>query len=93
MRLSQELVKMFKEVIYSIDRNATILLFGSRTNDNKTGGDIDLLIISDKISFNDKLKIRKEFFKNVEEQKIDLCIRKNLSDPFVQLVLKNAIKL
>ncbi len=47
MRLSETEQQIIKDAVLSIDPQARIYLFGSRANDNKRGGDIDLLIASD----------------------------------------------
>ena len=44
MRLSALSVQTIKTIINQWDSNARIYLFGSRLDDNKRGGDIDLLI-------------------------------------------------
>lgn len=44
MRLSQRIIKILQETIEKSFGNATIYLFGSRTDDSKKGGDIDLAI-------------------------------------------------
>ncbi len=46
MRLSIDEVKLLKKTLYQLSTNAELYLFGSRTNDNRKGGDIDLLIVS-----------------------------------------------
>jgi len=50
MRLSQYEIQSIKEVVYSLERNFRIYLFGSRVYDNKKSGDIDLLIFSNKLT-------------------------------------------
>ena len=47
MRLSQEEIDTIKSSVLMIDENAEIYLFGSRTDDSKRGGDIDVLIVLD----------------------------------------------
>ena len=44
MRLNKEYIKAIKEVIQSRFSDAKIYLFGSRVDDTKKGGDIDLYI-------------------------------------------------
>ena len=93
MRLSQ----MEKDVILSavkrVDPDAVVYLFGSRVDEEKTGGDIDILIYSKRINLDGKLKIKNEIFKTLDEQKLDLVIREDMVDPFVQMVLENGIQL
>ena len=86
MRLSQKEISSIKNNILNFDQDAKIYLFGSRTNDKAKGGDIDVLVISDKIGFNEKTKIRTGIFKEIEEQKLDLVVKKDLDDVFVKMI-------
>jgi len=47
MRLSKTEQQIIKDAVLSIDPQARIYLFGSRADDTKRGGDIDLLIATD----------------------------------------------
>ena len=64
MRLNSVIQKTIKtEVLNLIGTHCTILLFGSRVDDNQRGGDIDLLIespviIENRIQFECKLATR-----------------------------------
>ena len=73
---------------------AQIYLFGSRVNDQKKGGDIDLLVLSERLDLSDKLKIKARIFQSLEEQKIDIVIAPpNTPDPFVLMALQDGEKL
>jgi predicted nucleotidyltransferase len=85
--------KIIRRCIRSFDPQARIYLFGSRANDNARGGDIDLLIISNKISFIDKIKLKVMIFKEIEEQKIDMLIAHDTKKPFVKLSLHEGVRL
>ncbi len=63
-----------KDAVYSLDKTAKIFLFGSRVDDKKKGGDIDLIVSSDKISKEDVLKIKFKIFEKLDEQKIDILL-------------------
>lgn len=76
-----------------LDADSKIYIFGSRVNDSLKGGDIDILILSDKLTFNDKLAIKKAIFEKLEEQKIDIIIARDTKDPFVRMAEKKGIKL
>ena len=93
MRLKDEEKQVILQTIYSIDPNAKIYLFGSRVNDSDKGGDIDLLVFSRKISYGDKLTVKKNIFSVLEEQKIDLIVTKDGSEPFVRMVLEQGVQL
>jgi predicted nucleotidyltransferase len=86
MRINEKEISAIKKNIIQFDEDAKIYLFGSRVNDEARGGDIDILIISDKIGFSEKIKIRTAIFKEIEEQKIDLVVKKNFNDTFVKMI-------
>jgi predicted nucleotidyltransferase len=80
MRLKKNELETIKEVTKEIfGNNATVSLFGSRTNDALKGGDIDLLILCNRtISSSEKYQLKIKFLvqlkKIVGDQKIDILI-------------------
>ena len=94
MRLKTEEINAIKSTVHSLDQEATVFLFGSRADDSKKGGDIDLLVLSGKLAGgNAKRAIKCELYRLIGEQKIDILIAADDSDPFVQLALKTGVKL
>lgn len=93
MRLSKNEIDLFLTIIKEYDLSAEVYLFGSRADDNQLGGDIDVLIHSQKIDKPNLRKIKWQLIEKLGEQKIDLLLSKTLSEPFVRLVLPGAIKL
>ena len=93
MRLKDEEKQAILQAIHSIDPNAKIYLFGSRVDDSVKGGDIDLLVFSRKISYGDKLAVKKNIFSTLDEQKIDIVVTKDGGEPFVQMVLGQGVQL
>jgi predicted nucleotidyltransferase len=93
MRLKKEEQNIIVNTIKSMDGNAEVYLFGSRTDDNKRGGDIDILVLSSKLELTEKLKILVKLHKHLGERKIDLLIYKNNLNPFAKYVLEGAIQL
>ena len=89
MRLSEKEISAIKNNILNFDQDAKIYLFGSRTNDKAKGGDIDVLVISEKIGFGEKLKITTGIFKEIDEQKLDLVVKKDFNDVFVKMIEPN----
>ena len=82
-----------KAIIQAYDTNAEVYLFGSRTDDKARGGDIDLLVLSKEIDLRAKLKILNQIYDLLGEQKIDLIIAEDLSDPFHQHAFATGIRL
>ncbi|MBI4972679.1 MAG: nucleotidyltransferase domain-containing protein [Candidatus Omnitrophica bacterium] len=93
MRLKETEVINIVGSIKSLDRNAKVYLFGSRVNNSKKGGDIDLLVISQKLGYGDSIKIRQRLYEKLGEQKIHLVIRKDTDDPFVKIALAEGLML
>lgn len=81
------------ESILRLDPGAEIYLFGSRVDDSKKGGDIDVLVLSDHLDYTDKLAIKKGLFLALEEQKIDIVIARDRNDPFVCMALEQGVRL
>ncbi len=80
MRLNSNDIQAIKNVAQTVfGETATIRLFGSRTDDNKKGGDIDLLIqCNQSISRMELYQLKIEFLvklkKIIGNQKIDVFI-------------------
>lgn len=93
MRLTEYEIQCIKKSVRELDSEAMIYLFGSRVDDSKKGGDIDLLILSKTLSFRDKRKIRIALHKQLGEQKIDILITPVISTPFERIAFSNGILL
>ena len=94
MRISEIEKTTIVNAILEKDKNAQIFLFGSRTDDFKKGGDIDILVQSDEIGLLEIVKINITIFKNIPEQKIDLLVSKsNETNHFVDFISNQLISL
>jgi len=74
MRLTQQEQKVICDSINKVDPEARILLFGSRVDDQARGGDIDLLVLSERLGFDDLWPVRREILDRIGWQKLDLII-------------------
>ena len=94
MRLSNDEIDVLKNKLYSLSEKAKFYLFGSRMDDTKKGGDIDLLIIDDTLTKKDLRVLRVEFFKHFGEQKLDIVLDNGeLKTPFVKHIFQKAVLL
>ena len=94
MRITEIEKTTIVNAILEKDKNAQIFLFGSRTDDFKKGGDIDILVQSDEIGLLEIVKIKSTIFKNIPEQKIDLLVSKsNETNRFVDFISDQLISL
>ena len=93
MRLSKQQVSGIKKAFSNHLTDYELRLFGSRTDDNKKGGDIDLLVLTrDKIELKQKWQIRRDIENAIGEQKIDI-VNFAFSDKsnFKQVILEDAL--
>lgn len=93
MRLKSSEQAAILFAVKCLDSNARVYLFGSRVDDAKKGGDIDLLVMSDKLTLDDKRTIKMKLYELIGEQKIDLVLAADDSDPFVKLALETGKEL
>ena len=92
MRIQAEEQQAITEAIAKFDREASVYLFGSRVDNAKKGGDIDILVISDKIDKGSLYLIEEEVFKRIEEQKIDFVLTgTDLNNQFAKMILKKGV--
>jgi len=92
MRLKKDEIEIIKETTKKIFGNdAKVYLFGSRVDDNKKGGDIDLYIetnLKENI-IERKLKLIDELHKHLGEQKIDIVINNFSDEKFIYQIAKD----
>ena len=74
MRLSEKYITVIKKNFNEFFKNGEIYLFGSRVDDSKKGGDIDLYFVLQEHSnlFEKKLKFLSRIKRELGEQKIDI---------------------
>lgn len=95
MRLSKKHKNVIKAKFIDCFNDGKIFLFGSRTDDTKKGGDIDLyLVISDHSNlFEKKIKFLSKVKKEIGEQKIDIIFNQDKNRLIEQEAIKWGIKL
>ena len=95
MRITPQEQHFIKNYWQNLLPNSVVYLFGSRANDLKKGGDIDLLILNtDDIKLSEKINFLSAFMLAFQEQKIDIVTYTYKQDaPFKSIALSTAIKL
>ncbi len=98
MRLENYEVAAIKETCSHIFTNGLVYLFGSRVDDHKKGGDIDLYLIpnqplSASESHDKKSKFRLALKDKIGEQKIDIIIAKDCTSSIEKEALRTGVLL
>lgn len=95
MRISEHEKEIIVEAATEADPFAKVWLFGSRTDDSKRGGDIDIAILSEMIK-NDVMKeiqVRRYICDRIGEQKIDIVASAEGKEVFFRLAVEEGIEL
>ncbi|MEO1924302.1 MAG: nucleotidyltransferase domain-containing protein [Nautiliaceae bacterium] len=94
MRLSSWEVEIIKKSAKEVfGNNVKIILFGSRVYDYKKGGDIDLYVITDNPTYENKSKFWILLQERLGEQKIDIVLSEDKNRSIKQVALKEGIEL
>ena len=93
MRLTVEEQQVIREVVADTDPQAEVYLFGSRARDEDRGGDIDLLIMSQRIGPNERRRMKLRLMDGLGERKIDLVVAKDTVQPFVRIAQAEGVRL
>jgi len=81
MRLNNYYIESIKQTFLSVFEDGNIYLFGSRVDDTKKGGDIDLFLeLNDKSNlFEKKIKFLAKLKQKIQDQKIDIVFNEDSS--------------
>ena len=95
MRLSKHYVSVIKKFFKQFFDGGEVYLFGSRVDDLKRGGDIDLYLVVDDHNnlFEKKIKFLSRLKRELGEQKIDIVFNKDKTRLIEQEALKWGIRL
>ena len=89
MRLSNKEKKIIKEQVDKIFGISKVMLFGSRINNNKKGGDIDLFILPiERSNLFEKKILLKSILEDILYKPVDIVIAKDKN----RLIEKEAYK-
>jgi len=78
MRLKSKEVNVIKQIISNIFDDATVYLFGSRLDESKKGGDIDLFVIAKNPTFSNKIKALAKLQRELHKP-VDIVLHKDFS--------------
>jgi predicted nucleotidyltransferase len=93
MRLTASEQAAIREETGRCAPGATAYLFGSRTDDRRRGGDIDLLVFPCRMSLENRLRFRIALADRLGDQKIDLIVSADESDPLVRIARESGVRL
>ena len=94
MRMKLAEIQILKSKLKTLASDAKLYLFGSRTDNSKQGGDIDLLVISKTLTKQDLRLLRVDFFNHFGEQKLDILLNDgSFKDPFHKIIYQKAVLL
>ncbi len=96
IRLSEYEIKAIKDTAEEVFGEGTkVILFGSRTDPSKKGGDIDLYIVpaSKDNLFDKELKFLARLKLKIGDQKIDVVVQEDPSRPIEREAIETGIEL
>ena len=95
MRLTEREISAIKDTFSEVFGDGEVFLFGSRIDDTKRGGDIDLYLdplVKDEI-FEKKIRFLARLQEKIGLQKIDVVFHENAERPIEREAIKNGVKL
>ena len=95
MRITENQKNVIIDAVKNSDPNAKVWLFGSRVDDSKKGGDIDIAIFSEIINKNvmQEIEIRRFICDRIGEQKIDIVTTNSGKEAIFRLAVEEGIQL
>ncbi|MDR3343446.1 MAG: nucleotidyltransferase domain-containing protein [Treponema sp.] len=91
MRITEDERKVLIDAVHKVDADAQIWLFGSRVDDTKKGGDIDIAILSRRLDRLGRMSIRRSVTDRLGERQIDIVVSADGSEPFFRLAIETGV--
>ncbi len=98
MRLTDSEINAIKQTFLDLFHEGKVYLFGSRVDDTKRGGDIDLYFeLDENLSVEELMRLKVQFklklYDLIGEQKIDIVISKDKNRSIEKEIMKNGVLL
>ena len=95
MRISDDEKNVIVNAVKNIDPDARVWLFGSRADDSKKGGDIDIAVLSEKIDKDamQKIQVRRFICDRIGEQRIDIVATSDGKEAIFELAVAEGVEL
>ena len=93
MRISEEERRTIVDSVTALDPDARVWLFGSRVDDAKRGGDIDIAILSRRIGKREARLVRRAIEDGCGEQGLDIVWSTDGHEAFFRLALEEGLPL
>ena len=95
MRINEHQKESIINAVKNTDPEARVWLFGSRADDSKKGGDIDLAIYSETIHSDvmNVIKVRRYICDRIGEQRIDIVTTSDGKEAMFKLAVSQGIEL
>ena len=93
MRITENEKDVIVGAVRKADASAGVWLFGSRTDDGKKGGDIDIGILSQRIGFMEEIEIRQAICDEIGDQRVDIVVSRSGNEAFFRHVVAKGIRL
>jgi len=98
MRLTDSEIDAIKQTFLDLFHTGKVYLFGSRVDDTKRGGDIDLYFeLDENLSAEELMRLKVQYklklYDLIGEQKIDIVVSKDKERSIEKEIMKNGVLL
>jgi predicted nucleotidyltransferase len=95
LRLSAEAINVIQDAFLRVFEKGDLYLFGSRVDDNRKGGDIDLYVVADqqKRLGEKRIDFLAQIKHKIGDQRIDLVIDRGTNRPIDKIATSEGILL
>ncbi len=95
MRLSAEVINVIQDTFLRVFEKGDLYLFGSRVDDSRKGGDIDLYVVADQQSQlgEKRIDFLAQIKQKIGDQRIDLVIDRGAKRPIDKIAVSEGVLL